>query len=77
MSPEARAASAMPLRLATTSMIEQSITQPLPLRPAAKTALITPKARPSAPPPSPRTVGGGIGAASGRAASDSTPLSAR
>ena len=58
----ARAESAMPPRLAAISRIEQSITQPLPLRPAAKTAATTPKARPSAPPPSPRTVGGTIGA---------------
>ena len=50
--------SAMPPRLAAMSRIEQSITHPLPLRPAAKTAATTPKARPSAPPPSPSTVGG-------------------
>ena len=75
--PVERAQSAMPLRAATTSMIAASTTQPLPVRPAAKTPLMMPKASPSAPPASPSTVGGAIGAAPGRSVSDSAPVSAR
>ena len=74
--PSLRAQSAMPLKLATMSTIAASTTQPLPVRPAAKTPLMTPKTSPSAPPASPSTVGGTIGAAPGRSVSDSAPVSA-
>ncbi len=75
--PTLRAQSAMPLKLATMSTIAVSTTQPFPVRLAAKTPLMMPKASPSAPPASPSTVGGAIGAAPGRSVIDSAPLSAR